>query len=167
MDFYIILFIIALLYSAVGHGGASGYLALMALYGIAPEVMKPTALMLNIFVSLTAFVQYYRGGHFNLKMFLPLANASIPMAFIGGTIQIHDLIYKKTLVFLLLIPVIKFLFYKNIKNEALEPYNFALCLVIGGSIGVIIAGNDRAWCRCGIRILSACNRCPSFNKDKY
>ena len=58
MDFYIILFIIAFLYWAVGHGGASGYLALMALYGIAPEVMKPTALMLNIFVSLTAFVQY-------------------------------------------------------------------------------------------------------------
>ena len=132
MDFYIILFIIVLLYSALGHGGASGYLALMALYGIAPEVMKPTALMLNIFVSLTAFVQYYRGGHFDLKMFLPLANASIPMAFIGGTIPIHDLIYIKILGFLLLIPVIKFLFYKNIKDEALKPYNFTLCLVIGG-----------------------------------
>ena len=65
-------------------------------------------------------------------MFLPLAVASIPIAFIDGTIPIHDLIYKKILVFLLLIPVIKFLFYKNIKDEALKPYNFTLCLVIGG-----------------------------------
>lgn len=137
MDFYIILFVIALLYAAVGHGGASGYLALMALYGIAPDVMKPTALMLNLFVSLTAFIQYYRGRHFLFKMFLPLAIASIPMSFIGGTISIHDLIYKKILGFLLLMPVVRFLFFKNTKDEELRPYNFTLCLIIGGSIGFL------------------------------
>ena len=78
--FYVLLFVIAFLYASVGHGGASGYLALMALYGIAPDVMKPTALMLNLFVSLTSFIQFYRGGHFKWKIFLPLAVASMPAA---------------------------------------------------------------------------------------
>ena len=67
--FYVLLFIVAFLYAAVGHGGASGYLALMAIAGIAPELMKPTALMLNLFVSMIAFVQFYRSGYFNWKFY--------------------------------------------------------------------------------------------------
>jgi len=67
--FYFFLFILAFLYAAVGHGGASGYLALMALYGIAPQEMKPTALVLNLFVSLTSFIQYYRGHYFKCNLF--------------------------------------------------------------------------------------------------
>ena len=82
--FYLLLFLVAFLYASVGHGGASGYLALMAIFGIAPDVMKPTALLLNLFVSLTSFIQFYRGGHFKWKIFLPFAIASIPMAFLGG-----------------------------------------------------------------------------------
>ncbi|ULT23475.1 hypothetical protein KUH03_30480 [Sphingobacterium sp. E70] len=61
MSFLFFPFMLAFLYASVGHGGASGYLALMALYGIAPQEMKPTALVLNLFVSLTSFIQYYRG----------------------------------------------------------------------------------------------------------
>ena len=72
ITFGILLFIVALLYASVGHGGASGYLALMALYGFAPEVMKPTALILNLFVSLSSFILFYKGGHFKWKIFLPL-----------------------------------------------------------------------------------------------
>ena len=67
--FLILLFVVALLYASVGHGGASGYLALMALYGFAPEVMKPTALILNLFVSLTSFLLFLKGGHFKWKIF--------------------------------------------------------------------------------------------------
>lgn len=61
--FYCLLFIVAFLYASVGHGGASGYLALMAIFAISPAVMKPTALLLNLFVSSTSFIQFYRGGH--------------------------------------------------------------------------------------------------------
>ena len=82
--FFSLLFFVAFMYSSVGHGGASGYLALMAFFSFAPEVMRPTALLLNIFVSLTAFIQYYRGGHFSWKLFLPFAVASVPAAFLGG-----------------------------------------------------------------------------------
>ena len=74
--FYLLLFLVAFLYSSVGHGGASGYLALMALFSVAPEVMKPTALLLNLFVSVVSFFQFYRGGYFKWKIFWPFALAS-------------------------------------------------------------------------------------------
>lgn len=81
--FLILLFIVAFLYASVGHGGASGYLALMALFSMSPAVMRPTALLLNLFVSLSAFILFYRGGHFKWKIFLPFALASIPCSFIA------------------------------------------------------------------------------------
>jgi uncharacterized membrane protein YfcA len=135
--FYILLFVVAMLYSSVGHGGASGYLALMAIYSFTPEVMKPTALILNLFVSLTSFIQFYRGEHFKWKIFLPLAIASIPLAFFGGLITMEASIYKKVLGSLLFIPVIRFLFFANIPDEELKKSNIALSLLIGCLIGFI------------------------------
>jgi len=135
--FYILLFFVAFLYASVGHGGASGYLALMALYGIAPEVMKPTALVLNLFVSLTSFVQFYRGKYFNWKIFLPLAAASMPLAYIGGLITVDATVYKKILGLLLLLPVARFLFFTNIKVSELKKTDLFLSIVIGAVIGFL------------------------------
>jgi uncharacterized protein len=135
--FYILLFLVAFLYSSVGHGGASGYLALMALFSITPEVMKPTALLLNLFVSLTSFIQFYRGKHFNWKVFLPFAIGSIPMAYLGGRMTLADDIYKKILGVLLLIPIIRFLFFANIKIDELKRSNFYLSMLIGAAIGLL------------------------------
>ena len=135
--FYVILFIVAFLYAAVGHGGASGYLALMAIYGIAPEVMKPTALLLNLFVSGSAFVQFYRGNHFIKKIFVPLAAASIPMSFVGGLLVIEDHLYKKILGLLLLLPVVRLFFFANTSPAALKASNPVLSLLVGGSIGLL------------------------------
>jgi len=133
--FYILLFLVAFLYSSVGHGGASGYLALMAIFSISPEVMKPTALLLNLFVSMTSFIQFYRGKHFNWKIFLPFALTSVPMAFVGGLITVDADIYKKILGFLLLIPIIRFLFFANITVKEIKKSNLVLSLVIGAAIG--------------------------------
>lgn len=135
--FYLILFFVAFLYAAVGHGGASGYLALMALYGVAPEEMKPTALMLNLFVSLTSFIQYYRGGYFLKKLFIPIAAASIPMAFIGGMITVEENIYKRVLGVLLLFPVIRFFFFKNVKDKDLKPSNLTIAIATGAVVGLL------------------------------
>jgi uncharacterized membrane protein YfcA len=135
--FYLLLFAVAFLYASVGHGGASGYLALMAIFSMAPEVMRPTALLLNLFVSLTAFIQFYRGKHFIFKIFLPIALASVPMAFIGGLITIDADLYKKLLGILLLIPIIRFLFFQNIPVNELRKNNIAISILIGGSIGFI------------------------------
>lgn len=135
--FYILLFLVAFLYSSVGHGGASGYLALMALFSISPDVMKPTALLLNLFVSLTSFIQFYRGKHFNLRLFLPFAIASVPMAFAGGLVTVDAEFYKKILGILLLIPIIRFLFFANIRVDEIRKSNTGLSLLIGTAIGFL------------------------------
>jgi len=90
----ILLFLIALLYSSVGHAGASGYLAIMALVGISPEIMRPSALFLNILVSLIATYKFYKAGSFSWSIFIPLAITSIPMAFFGGRLNLPEEIYR-------------------------------------------------------------------------
>jgi len=135
--FYCLLFVVAFLYASVGHGGASGYLALMALFSISPAVMKPTALLLNLFVSLTSFIQFYRGGHFRWKVFWPFALASVPFAYLGGLVIVDGNIYKKILGFLLLVPIIRFYFFSNTKVNIQEKTSFGLSLLIGGSIGFL------------------------------
>ncbi|RNL55772.1 sulfite exporter TauE/SafE family protein [Pedobacter jejuensis] len=135
--FFGLLFIVAFLYSSVGHGGASGYLALMAIFAISPLIMKPTALLLNLFVSSVSFIQFYRGGHFKWKIFWPFALTSVPLSFVGGTMAIDSNIYKKILGALLLIPVARFFFFKNTESKDFKPANFALSLIIGGIIGLL------------------------------
>lgn len=107
--FFSMLPAVAFLYASVGHGGASGYLALMALFSFSPEIMKPTALLLNLFVSGLAFYHYYRAGFFNKRLFLSFAIASIPMAFLGGLIDIDTSIYKKILAVLIVFAVLRML----------------------------------------------------------
>lgn len=135
--FYGLLFIVAFLYAAVGHGGASGYLALMALFAVSPAIMKPTALLLNLFVSSTSFIQFYRGGYFKWKTFWPFALSSIPLSFIGGMMVIESSIYKKILGLLLLIPVFRFLFFKNTDPKDFKTSNIPLSLAIGAVIGLL------------------------------
>ncbi len=135
--FYVLLFMVAFLYSSVGHGGASGYLALMALFGFAPEAMKPTALLLNLFVAGTAFLQFYRGKHFNWKIFMPLALASVPMAFLGGLIALDPEIYKKTLGVFLLIPVLRFIYPGPPATGKARSPKWNLSVLLGAGIGFL------------------------------
>src|SRR5260370_11001372 len=92
-----LILIAALLYSSVGHGGASGYLAAMALFGLAPAVMRPTALVLNLLVAAIGTIQFARAGHFSWRLFWPFAAGSIPMAFLGGTITLPPGVYQQLL----------------------------------------------------------------------
>lgn len=135
--FCCLLFGVAFLYASVGHGGASGYLALMALFSISPLVMKPTALMLNLFVSTVSFIQFFRAGHFKWKLFWPLAVASIPLSFLGGLIHVDAMVYKKILGLLLLIPVIRFFFFRDMPTGSKRKESLQLSLLIGGSIGLL------------------------------
>jgi uncharacterized protein len=89
-----LLLLVALLYSSVGHGGASGYLAAMALVGVSPFIMKPTALALNIAVASIASWKFYRTGSYSWKLFIPLAITAVPMAFLGGTLTLPPNWYK-------------------------------------------------------------------------
>jgi uncharacterized membrane protein YfcA len=133
--FLAILPIVSFLYSSVGHGGASGYLALMALFSFAPESMKPTALLLNLFVAGISFYYYYREGFFNTKLFLVFAVASVPLAFIGGTIEVDASIYKKILALLLIFAILKMLHVFGKENDQTKEARLWQGLVVGGVIG--------------------------------
>jgi len=136
MLFLVLLMLVAFLYSSVGHGGASGYLTLMALFGFAPEVMKPTALLLNIFVSAIAFLHYYRSGFFSWKLFWPLALTAIPAAYIGGLTTPPAALYKKLLGVFLLITAIRFILPLEHQRTTPNSMNLYWALLIGAIIGL-------------------------------
>lgn len=92
----------ATLYASVGHAGASAYLAAMALLGLAPEVMRPTALVLNLFVATIVVVRFARAGHLPWRHLLPLVVGSIPAAFVGGTVDLPGEIYRPLVALVLL-----------------------------------------------------------------
>lgn len=133
--FLLILPIVSFLYSSVGHGGASGYLALMALFSFAPETMKPTALLLNLFVAGISFYYYFREGYFNKRLFLWFAISSIPFAFIGGTIEVDASIYKKILAVLLVFAIVKMLNVFGKESKTIKDVKPWQGIIIGGVIG--------------------------------
>lgn len=133
--FLLLLPIVAFLYASVGHGGASGYLALMAIFSFAPETMKPTALLLNLFVAGIAFYHYYRAGYFNKKLFWSFALTSIPLAFFGGLIEIDATIYKKILAVLLVFAILKMLNVFGKENNHIKDVKLWQGFIVGGLIG--------------------------------
>jgi uncharacterized protein len=128
----------AALYSSVGHAGASGYLAAMALFGVAPSVMKPTALALNILVALIATIKFYRAGAFSWSIFWPLAVASIPCAFIGGVITLPTTLYKP-LVGLVLVYAAWRAFYIAAETKPIpcKPPSRPVLVGVGAGLGLL------------------------------
>jgi uncharacterized protein len=141
MDFNIFLLLslfgVAILYSSVGHGGASGYLAVMAIFGIAPQLMKSSALILNLFVSLIAFYNFYDKKTFNWKLFIPLILCSIPMAFIGATLPLKDVLYKRLLAACIVISVLRLMTSPKQSDQLNQNQPIYLKLIIGASIGLL------------------------------
>ena len=130
------IFVVAVLYSSVGHGGASGYLAVMAFFAVSPEIARPTALVLNLFVASIGSYQFYRAGYFKWSIFWPFAVSSIPFAFIGGTIHLPTHIYKTILGLVLLFAAFR-LAWKFSSDEEIEPPKIWLALCIGAIIGLL------------------------------
>jgi uncharacterized protein len=134
----VLIFLAALLYSSVGHAGASGYIAAMALFGLAPAVMKPTALVLNILVASIATVQFYRAGYFDWKTFWPFALGSIPFAFLGGTLSLPASIYKQVLGIVLLFAAYRlFQVIKQAVKTDGKPVPSWLAILLGAGIGFL------------------------------
>jgi len=131
------IFVVALLYASVGHGGASGYLAIMTLFGFEPQFLRSSALLLNIFVSGIAFYQYHRKGYFKWNIFLPFAAASIPAAFLGGFISIDPVIYRKVLGVCLLIAVFRMTFFFVKRSVDKKSFSLYAGLIIGTVFGLI------------------------------
>jgi uncharacterized membrane protein YfcA len=131
------IFLMALLYSSVGHGGASGYLAAMALFGVPPEIMRPSALTLNLIVSLIAALQFYREGHFSWRLFSMFAAASIPAAYLGGSIHLPTRVYKPLVGCVLLFAAWRLWTSLRGGSEEVKDPPLALALLLGGLIGLL------------------------------
>jgi len=133
----ILLPVVAFLYASVGHGGASGYLALMSLFAFEVSVMKPTALVLNILVSGISFYFYFREKQFDWKLFYPFAITSIPFSFLGGIITIEPHIYKLILATVLVVAVLRLMGVFGKERSKLKQVNISLALLIGAAIGFL------------------------------
>jgi uncharacterized membrane protein YfcA len=133
--FLLALLVVAFLYSSVGHGGASGYLAIMALFGTQPELMKSSALILNLFVAGLAFISYYNAGFFRYRLLLPFIIGSIPMSFLGARLNIDPHIYKVLLGICLSIAVFR-LFMKKSGEKETRNLPVIWGILIGAFIGL-------------------------------
>lgn len=128
----------AVLYSTVGHGGASAYLAIMALFAVPAATMRPTALALNLVVAGLASIRFLRAGEFNPRLFLAVAVAAVPMAFLGGRIELPGELYRPLVGAVLLFAAWRFLFSPGSTAErALRTPPLGLAAAAGAGIGLL------------------------------
>jgi len=137
----LLFFAAAMLYSSVGHGGASGYLAAMGLFGVAPWVMRPTALVMNIAVASISLYKFSRTNGFRWRLFWPFAITAVPMAFVGGRIQLpiawFGLLVGCVLVFSAIRLLLETLSADGRPREIIGPPHVVLALVLGIAIGFL------------------------------
>jgi uncharacterized protein len=129
-------FAIAILYSMVGHAGASGYIAVMTLFSLAPAEIKPTALALNILVATIGTIQFWRAGHFRWSLFWPFALLSVPLAFIGGAMQLPAQVFKMMLGVVLLYSAWR-LFVRPVQDREVREPALRHAIPTGGAIGLM------------------------------
>jgi hypothetical protein len=130
------IFVVAVLYSCVGHAGASGYIAVMSLVGVATSAIKPTSLVLNILVATIGTYQFYRAGHFSWRLFWPFAVLSVPMAFVGGYLSLPARPFKIAVGIVLLYSALMF-FVKRPKEEITSEPRRGVALGCGAAIGLL------------------------------
>jgi hypothetical protein len=128
--------IVAFLYSSVGHAGASGYIAVMALWGLAPAVIRPTALVLNILVASIGAFQFWRAGHFSWRLFWPFALLSVPAAYLGGYLQLPAPILKILIGLVLLFSAVRLIFRRGDPPETSAP-SPPVAIGVGAAIGFL------------------------------
>ncbi|MBI5380678.1 MAG: sulfite exporter TauE/SafE family protein [Opitutae bacterium] len=132
-----LIFAAALLYSTVGHAGASGYLAVLALFGIAPAEMKPAALILNVLVATIATIQFARAGHFRWSLLRPFAVAAVPCAFLGGGIRLDPALYRPLIALALLCSAARLILVRRRDDDAIRSPAWWQALPIGAALGFI------------------------------
>ena len=130
------LFVVAVLYSAVGHAGASGYIAVLTLFGYSAQAIRPISLVLNILVATIGTVQFARAGHFRWTLFWPFAALAVPLAFVGGyvTLPTH---WLKVLIGVVLLASAAKLLAKPGRDDATRAPDRAVALGVGGGLGLL------------------------------
>jgi len=129
--------LVAILYGSVGQAGASGFVAVMALFSFAPEVIKPTALVLNVLVSSVVALRFGRAGHFSWSILWPFLIASIPAAWLGGYLTLPAQVFNPVLGVLLLVAGVPFFFRKASHATQVVPLPHLPAVLAGGCIGLL------------------------------
>ncbi|MBI2167009.1 MAG: sulfite exporter TauE/SafE family protein [Candidatus Omnitrophica bacterium] len=135
----LLIFLVALIYSSVGHGGASGYLALLSFFSVPHEEMAMSALRLNLLVAGTAFWTYRKAGYFSWSLTWPFLAASVPAAFLGGFLEISSGIYALLLAGVLFYAALRLAFdFETEKIPGiLKPPSLKVALPVGGGVGIL------------------------------
>ena len=135
----LLIFAVAMVYSSVGHGGASGYLAVLSLLAISRTEMATTALVLNILVASTALVSFMRSKHLTLSLTWPFILLSIPGALIGGAVKVSESVYSYLLAVALLTAAIRLsgLLNRSPVDGEFRPLRLPAAVPIGGAIGLL------------------------------
>ncbi len=133
----LLLFTIAFLYASVGHGGASGYIAVITLFDIPKLIYKPVVLMMNTIIAGIAFIQFSRAGYFKWRLAWPFFITSIPCAFLGSWIKADDNLYNSILGFALLFPILRLFSISPKKTETIKPLKLVPALLWGAAIGLV------------------------------
>lgn len=128
--------LVALLYSSVGHAGASGYIAIMALAGMNSDTIRPTALTLNVAVAVIATWQFAGQGHFSWRLFWPFALLAVPLAFVGGYLKLPATWFHILVGLILLFSAFRFLIPSREREEVPSP-NLAVAISAGGILGLL------------------------------
>jgi uncharacterized membrane protein YfcA len=128
--------LIAFLYSSVGHAGASGYIATMTLFGLAPAIIRPTALVLNILVAVIGSFQFWRAGHFSWKLFWPFALLSVPTAYFGGYLQPSASILRILIGVILLFSAVRLIFRRSDPPQT-SPPSKPTAIGVGAGLGLL------------------------------
>jgi uncharacterized protein len=130
------LFGIAFLYSSVGHAGASGYIAIMVLFEMAPAVVRPLALILNIVVALIASYQFFQAGHFSFNLYWKFAILAVPFSFLGGYLNLPAAYFKMVVGSVLILSAIRFILGQQADND-IRKIPTPLAMGIGGGLGLL------------------------------
>jgi hypothetical protein len=132
-----LIFVVAALYSSVGHAGASGYLAVMALFGLQQSVAKPTALTLNILVATITAAQFARANHFSWRILWPFLVGSMPFAFFGGSVTLPDYGYKLVVALVLLVAALRLMMRTVPKEAVTNPPAVPMAVATGAGVGLL------------------------------
>lgn len=131
------IFAVAMLYASVGHGGASGYLATMALFGLAPAALKPTALVLNIVVAGVGTWLFFTARQFSWRVFWPFAVTSIPASFLGGFFTLPPHLYRPALGVVLLFAAWRMFARTEQQDGEIRPPRLPVAMAVGALLGFV------------------------------
>lgn len=137
IEIYFLFFVMSALYSSVGHGGASAYIAVLTIFGIYSRELINIPLVLNVFVASVSFYHFYKNGFFKKDLLLPFVLTSVPASFIGATLKISDNTFKIILAIALILSAIRLLFLNKVQVKIRIKQTFLISAIIGLVLGLV------------------------------